>query len=182
MTNARGGVMQKNTLRILTLASLLAASLLAPRGAHAQAPPSTVPLLWAHARQTFPFLGGQFADTDLVITADGVSHATVMTSQGLDSTGWSSVRSVFRATAAQLASLKEAIGAAQLGIQPGGCQLESAVPTEATYELVWYGRGTRSNAITMTASPTSSAALCPPALLALVSLLQMYGGAALGAD
>lgn len=171
-------------LRAARAAGMLAAALLLPAAhAAAQPPPSDVPLLAAHARQEVFAFGSQFADSDLLITEDGVSHSTLAVSQSppIGLPGWTVTRSVFRATSEQLADLKAAIAAAQLGVQPGGCVLPSIVPSSGTYDLVWYGRGTRSNAISMTlAGGTGVEPTCPKELSTLVAMLQLYGGIVAG--
>jgi hypothetical protein len=165
--------MQKSSVVCRRVAFFLAAGFVA-WSQRAVPQPLPVPLLWAHSRETFMFQGGQFADTDLLITTDGVSRSTLIRAHNLEGSGWQVTRAVVHASSAQLASLRTAFAEAQIGAQIGGCALPFLVPEMGTYELTWYGRGTRSNSFAMSIGGDGQP--CPAALVAVVKLLAQFGG------
>jgi hypothetical protein len=93
--------------------------------------------------------------------------------------GWVLNAKTARASAAQLTALQSALGAAQIGVQPGGCKIISSFGNDGAAELRWYGRGLRKNTLELAIAAGDEDA-CPPEVRQLYEAIEQLAGAVLG--
>lgn len=142
----------------------------------AQVPPAQRPVIRVHSFLEFTGHANQFADSDTLVTADGIGTTTTAMVTSETGQGWMVAHQVLKGTSAQLASLGTALVSGRVGVQQGNCVLGCAVECSGTYELTWFGRGLRSNSFAMVVSNSPDAGPpCPAEVIEIVRQLFFFG-------
>ena len=110
-------------------------------------PPSSQALLRVHAALTVFAQGPELVDEDLFVHGDGLATGSLALSRegACASCYWSTAIVQGSGSSEQFAALQAALGVNKVGVQAGGCVVQSVMPGTGTYEVTWYGRGSRRN-------------------------------------
>ncbi len=126
-------------MRVAFIAAL--AALAAAADSDAQPPPSSLALLRVHASLEEFHQGTVFVDEDLFVLRDGSITGSLAVE--LEATcigcGWIGGIGHGIGTAHQFATLQEALTANTVGVQAGGCVVQTPTLNRGTYEITWYG-------------------------------------------